>query len=116
MQIGIDLVKIDRIKLFIEKFGDKAKDRFLSKKEQKIALKIETIAGFWAAKEAASKALGTGIGQKCSFLDIKIKKDALNKPYIKFSKKIKKQFGIKKAILSITHEKEYAIAVVIIRK
>ena len=113
MEIGIDLVKIERIQNFINRFGKRALDRFLSKKEQKLATKIETIAGFWAAKEAASKALGTGIGKDCSFLDIKIKKTKSNKPYIKFSKKIKKKYKIKKASLSISHEKEYAIAVVI---
>jgi len=117
LQIGIDLVKISRIESFINKFGQNALDRFLSKKEQKLSKqRLNSIAGFWAAKEAASKALGTGIGKECSFFDIKIKKTKLGQPYIKFSKKIQKKYKIKKALLSITHEKEYAIAVVIIKK
>ena len=116
MQIGIDLVKISRIENFINRFGQNALNRFLSKKEQILTKqKITSIAGFWAAKEAASKALGTGIGKKCSFFDIKIKKTKLGQPYIKFSKKIQKKYKVKKASLSITHEKEYAVAVVIIK-
>ncbi len=63
-----------RNRKIIDKFGDKALSRFLSKKEIKIAKKVETIAGFWAIKEATSKALGVGIGKKLGFKDIKIYK------------------------------------------
>ena len=115
MQVGIDLVKISRIENFINRFGQKGVSRFLTKKEQLLTKqKINSIAGFWAAKEAASKALGVGITKECGFFDIKIKKTKSNKPYIKFSKKIRKKFKVKKASLSITHEKEYAVAVVIL--
>lgn len=111
--IGIDIVSVDRIKKMHEKFGDKFYDRFLSEDEKVLVKKVETAAGFWAAKEAASKAIGVGIGEICSFYDIKIKKDKNNAPKIKYSKLLRKKFKIEKSHLSITHDGGFAIAVVI---
>ena len=65
------------------------------------------------SQEAASKAIGTGIGGSCSFHDIKIKKDDLGAPKIKYKKEIRKKFGIKKSHLTITHDAGFAIAVVV---
>ncbi len=114
--IGIDLVKIDRIKNFKERFGDKVLKKFLSDEEIDLAKGINTIAGFWAAKEAISKALGLGICEKCSFFDIKIFKDERNKPYFKLSKHLIKEFQIVDLDLSITHDSGFAIAVACIQK
>ncbi|NOX14431.1 MAG: holo-ACP synthase [Epsilonproteobacteria bacterium] len=114
--IGIDLVKIDRIKNFTERFGDKALSKFLSKDEIKLAKSINTIAGFWAAKEAISKALGLGISKECSFFDIKIYKNERNKPYFKLSKHLIKEFDIIDLDLSITHDSGFAIAVATIQQ
>jgi holo-[acyl-carrier protein] synthase len=112
--IGIDIVSIDRIDKMIKKFNIKAIERFLSKKEIKLANnKIETIAGFWAAKEAASKAIGTGIGKKCTFADIRISKRKNGQPILSYKKNIKKRFKISSSSLSITHDKGIAIAVVV---
>jgi holo-[acyl-carrier protein] synthase len=111
--IGIDITSIDRIKRMYEKFGIKAYEKFLNPKEIELIKKPETAAGFWAAKEAASKALGTGIGVSCSFHDIKISKSELGAPLIKYRKKVRKAFGIKKSHLSITHDSGLVIAVVV---
>ena len=111
--IGIDITSINRIEKMYEKFGIKAYERFLNPEEIELIKKPETAAGFWAAKEAASKAIGTGIGDICSFYDIKIKKDKNNAPKIKYSKKLKKRFKIKKSSISITHDGGFAIAVVV---
>ena len=110
--IGIDITSIDRIKNMYDKFGRKAFERFLVDDEIELVKKVETAAGFWAAKEAASKAIGTGIGKECSFYDIKIKKDKKGAPKLKYSKTIRKRYKIKKSYLSITHDKGVAIAVV----
>lgn len=112
--IGIDLVKTSRIKGFIDRFGERAFCRFLSANEIALVKNYRTAAGFWAAKEAFSKALGVGIGSKCSFFDIEIHKNEYGAPYIKASKKVIEEFHIKDISLSITHEAEYAIAVVAI--
>ena len=112
--IGIDIVVISRIDKMIKKFGNKALKRFLSKDEIKLVKNSSTVAGFWAAKEAGSKAIGTGIGDKCSFHDIKISKSSRGQPQIKYKKKIRKQFNITKSSLSIAHDGGFAIAVVVI--
>lgn len=114
--VGIDIVSISRIEKMIEKFGEKALMRFLNEKEIALVKSPSTAAGFWAAKEAASKALGTGIGAECSFHDIKIKKDKRNAPKIKYSKSVRKKYKIKKAHVSITHDGGFAIAVVHLSK
>lgn len=110
--IGVDIVTISRIENMLEKFGNKALKRFLSNKEIDLVKSHSTAAGFWAAKEAASKAIGTGIGKQCSFHDIKISKDKNGAPKIKYTKEIRKAFKIKSSALSITHDGGFAIAVV----
>ena len=111
--IGIDITVISRIQKMIDKFGTKALKRFLSKKEIDLVKSSASYAGFWAAKEAASKAIGTGIGKQCGFQDIKITKSKSGQPQIKYKKKIRKKFNITKSALSITHDGGFAIAVVV---
>ena len=113
MMIGIDTVKISRIENMINKWGDKALNRFLSPSEKLLAKNNSSYAGYWAAKEAASKAIGTGIGKQCNFSDIKLRKSSLGQPLIKYKKHLRKKFNIKSSHLSITHDGEYAIAIVI---
>lgn len=114
--IGIDIVVISRIENMILKWGDKALKRFLNEDEIPLAKSPSNAAGLWAAKEAASKALGTGIGKECSFFDIKISKTTKNAPKIRFSKKIEKKYKIKNADLSITHDGGFAVAAVILKR
>ena len=111
--IGIDITVISRIQKMIDRFGDKALNKFLSKKEIMLGKSTSSYAGFWAAKEAASKAIGTGIGSHCSFHDIKIKKLPSGQPILKYKKKIRKKYNIKSTNLSITHDGGFAIAVVV---
>lgn len=114
--VGIDLVKISRIEKFYKKFGKKAWERFL--RDEEIALvknSSQRAASFWAAKEAVSKALGCGIGKECSFFDIWIHKDEKGKPYFTLPKPMIKKFQITQTSLSITHENDFAIAIVFIQ-
>ena len=110
--VGIAITVISRIEKLINKWGEKSLKRFLSSKEIALGKSTSTYAGFWAAKEAASKAIGTGIGAKCSFHDIKIKKSNLGQPLIKYKKHLRKEYNIKSSHLSITHDGGFAIAVV----
>ena len=102
--LGIDIVEVDRIKKLMDKnenflnkvFNEDEIERIKKRKEP-----YERAAGIFAAKEAIAKALGTGIG-KISFKDIKIKYIE-NQPYGEvFDKKFE---------LSISHERNYAVAV-----
>lgn len=112
--IGCDIVAISRIDKIFQRHGKSFLDKFLSKEEQKYIKNSTNIAGFWAAKEAISKALGVGISKECSFFDVQIYKNEKNAPFIKFSQKLIKNFDIKSSSLSISHDGGFAIAVVII--
>jgi holo-[acyl-carrier protein] synthase len=110
--IGIDLVKVERIESMISKFGSKALKKFLNDDEILLTNnKPNTISGFYAAKEAFSKAIKVGISKHCSFFDIEIKKDKRGAPFLSLSEKIKNKFDIKETSLSITHDGGFAIAV-----
>lgn len=114
--IGTDITEIRRIekaitrnKNFINKLFTKNEMDLWEKKN----FKLEFIAGRFAAKEAISKALGTGI-RDFNFKDIEIINDELGKPQVilkpkaeNIIRKISKSYKIH---LSISHEKEYAIA------
>jgi holo-[acyl-carrier protein] synthase len=112
--IGIDIIKTSRMQNMLDKFDQKALKKFLHADEIKLVKNYKTAAGFWATKEAVSKALGTGIGKECSFFDIKIYKDDKGAPKLSFSKELINTFELIQAQLSITHDGEYAIAVVIL--
>ena len=99
----------------IERFGERGLLRFLSHDEILLIKSYKTAAGFWAIKEAFSKALGTGIGKECSFHDIRIYKDTKGAPKVALSKKIVRDFNIQSVALSITHDGEYAVGVVTIK-
>lgn len=112
--IGIDIVELERIQKIVER-QEKFADRILTLNEKAVytglstGRKIEFLAGRFAAKEAFSKAYGTGIGKELSFLDIEIKTDGKGKPII--TKPLNE--GVH---LSISHSKDYAVAQVIIEK
>ena len=114
--IGIDLIKVSRMNSMIEKFGDKALKKFLSDDEIKLVKNYKTASGFWAVKEATSKALGVGIGKDCSFHDIKIVKTTKGAPEIILAPKIIQKYNISDTSVSISHDGEYAVAVVAIER
>lgn len=99
----------------MERFGDKALQKFLHEDEIQLVKSEKTAAGFWATKEAVAKALGCGIGKECSFMDIKIYKDHKGAPKLSFSSQLIERFKLVDAALSITHDGEYAISVVTLR-
>ncbi|NOZ91301.1 MAG: holo-ACP synthase [Epsilonproteobacteria bacterium] len=114
MKIGTDITVVSRIEKSIQKFGDKFIDRFLNIDEKERAKRVESIAGYWAAKEAVAKALGCGIGAELSFHDIVIYKDKKNAPHFRLIPKAQKYHKIKESSLSISHDGGFAIAVVVI--
>ena len=109
--IGIDIVSLSRFEKFLEKFPDKALKRFLNKDEISLIKTPQNAAGFFAAKEAISKALGTGISKDCSFEDMIIHKDKNGAPYFTLTKKIVDKYKIVDTSLSITHDGGFIIAV-----
>ncbi len=114
MKVGTDIIQIQRIDKLVKRYGIKFKQRFLSPKEIAVAKRIETLAGFWAAKEAIAKALGCGIGAQLTFHDIIIAKDHKGAPYFKLAKEAQEAHRIKDSSLSISHDGGFAIAVAVI--
>ena len=121
--IGIDIVENKRIKKLIK--NPLFKKRIYSIKELKqsntVSDKIAYFSKRFAAKEAFSKALGTGFRMNLNFKDIEVINDKMGKPYYvknkKITKIIQKNFKIKnfKCFLSISDEKNYSTAFAIIQ-
>ena len=118
--VGTDIVKIDRIKKIINRtpafvskcFTDKEKDYINSK-----AQKAQTVAGFFACKEAVSKALGTGF-TGFRLKDIEIYHSEYGGPKVELSSKIIDKFGLNHYLvhISISHSNEDAIAFAILER
>ena len=112
--IGIDGVEIARVDW--KKLGD----RVFSPKEleylrQKGAAAAESAAGMFAAKEAALKAAGTGIGP-LSLRDVWVEHEPCGRPVLGYSETFQSTAGFDRAHLSITHTKDLAFAQVILEK
>ena len=122
--IGVDSIENSRIKKSIEsqKFIKRIFTIDEISKSKKINNKISFFSKRFAAKEAFSKALGTGFRNNLNFKDISITNDKYGKPSIKISNKLqnflKKQFRTTKVTihLSISDEKKYSIAFVVLGK
>jgi len=114
MKIGTDIIQIKRVEKSLGKFGEKFKTKFLNESEIQFVKRTESVAGFWAAKEAIAKALGCGIGAELSFHDIMINKDHKGAPHFVLTKEAQKIHKIEKSSLSISHDGGFAIAVVAI--
>ena len=77
----------------------------------------EFIAGRWAAKEAFSKALGTGMCAECAFVEIEVLSDERGKPFIRLyaaTAETAKRLGVSRIHVSISHERELATAFVVL--
>ena len=118
--IGIDITEIKRLGGLFERQGDQLWERVLAPEERRAFTsekrRIEFLSGRWAAKEAASKAFGTGIGQ-ITFHDLVIQNDAAGAPYLTLKGnaiKFADEKGINRVHLSISHSDEYAVAQVIL--
>jgi holo-[acyl-carrier-protein] synthase len=117
--IGNDIIEIERIEKAILKEGFKNKvytQRELENIEKR-GNRMETYAGIFSAKEAISKAIGTGV-REFSLIDLEILNDDLGKPYVIVSEKLDKILKNKKESyqieISISHSKKYATAMAII--
>tara|TARA_B100001540_G_C15809153_1_gene643606 strand:- start:2037 stop:2423 length:387 start_codon:yes stop_codon:yes gene_type:complete len=122
--IGVDIVNNDRLKKLIKnkKFLKRVFTNIEQKKSIKLKNKLNYYSKRFAAKEAFSKAAGLGISKFLNFKDIEINNDKNGKPSINLNKLstsyLNKKFKVKsfKTNLSISDEKKYSIAYVIIEK
>ncbi|CAL4042867.1 Holo-[acyl-carrier-protein] synthase [Buchnera aphidicola (Anoecia corni)] len=119
--IGIDVVEIKRIHILIKNIKIKLAHRILSNNElKKYFLTKNTsifLAKHFAVKEASAKALGIGIQNGIFFNNFELYTEKLGKPKIRFlhnAKLLQKKFNIKHIHVSITKEKNYIHALVIL--
>lgn len=116
--IGTDIIEIDRIDrainntpMFLEKIFTKRELEELNKS----TLRVESVAGNFAVKEAVSKAVGTGM-RGFTFNDIEVFRDELGKPIVQVSDKVKDIIKVDNYIfnVSISHNRTCAIAFVVL--
>lgn len=110
--LGCDIVAISRFERLFE--NRHFYEKVFHESELEYLKNPSSLAGFYAAKEAAAKALGCGIGKECSFKDIQILKNQKGCPILSYSIKIKNIFSIEQTALSISHDAGFAIAVVVL--
>lgn len=119
--IGTDIVSIKRIEDALFRFGDRFLHRILNETEvaeyAQSAQPARFLAKRFAAKEAFSKAFGTGIGGEIGWHDVAVTHDERGKPIIKCSAALSARLAtceIKNSHISISDESEHAIAFVVI--
>jgi holo-[acyl-carrier protein] synthase len=119
--IGTDLVDIRRIAFVYQRFGTRFVSRILSPAEQSIfAMRHDPevfLASRFAAKEAIAKAFGQGFRGGLSMRDLVIQTNELGQPVVVFegyAKTLAAQKKVHGAMISISHEKNYAIAMAIL--
>ena len=118
--IGTDIIDITRIERVINRFGDRFKNRVFTKKEilkcEARKLSANSYAKRYAAKEACSKALGTGFRKSVYWRDIEVINNQYGKPSIKLHGKAKvilkniNKNSNTQIEVSLSDEKKYAIA------
>ena len=118
---GIDLIEIARIQQSLERYGQRFLDRVYTPAEQAFCLRkrkaAESMAARFAAKEAAAKALGTGIARGVNWLEIEVVRERGERPTLRFhgrAREIAAQLGVAHGALSITHSADLAMASVVL--
>lgn len=116
---GVDIVELERISRVLNRYGDRFVERLLTAAEQDHWLgrgaRLESLAGYWAAKEAVAKALGTGFVD-FGLSNIVITHDPLGRPLATFTEgaaALVSGLGITNMWLSISHSLTYAVATAI---
>jgi holo-[acyl-carrier protein] synthase len=120
---GIDIIEVARIGASHEKFGDRFLKRILRPDEIAYCLTHRNPAPFlaarFAAKEAISKAFGTGIGRQLGWQDMEVGRKESGEPFVILHEngaKLLSERGGAKVHLSLSHTEHYAAAVAILEK
>ena len=118
---GVDLIEVERIERALNRHGSRFLDRLFTPAEIEYcetggAHKCHRLAARFAAKEAALKALGTGLRAGVNWTDIEVVRDPLGKPSLRLYGKaagLAAEQGITQVHISLSHAKEYALAQVV---
>ena len=118
---GIDLIEVARIAASLEKFGDRLVNRILLPDEIAYCRSHKNPAPFlaarFAAKEAVSKAFGTGIGAALGWQDIEVRRKETGAPFVVLHGRGQELFaarGARQLHISLTHTEHYAAATAVL--
>ena len=113
-ELGIDIIKVGRIRDTLKKFGRRFARRVLTEAEDRyVRDRPETFAGRWAAKAAVSKVLGLGV-RGIGWTEIEIVRLPTGQPNVRLHRRAAaraEQLGMGRIAVSISHEAEYAVAI-----
>jgi len=113
-ELGIDIVKVARIRDALARFGERFSARVLTPTERRyVRDRPETFAGRWAAKEAVSKVLGLGV-RGVGWREIEIERLPTGQPAVVLHDRAARraeQLGMARIAVSISHEDDYAVAI-----
>lgn len=119
--LGIDQVDIDRVRRAYERHGERFVRRVFTEGERDYARRaadpVPRLSARFAAKEAAAKALGTGIAAGVRFDQLEVTRDEAGAPRLEMhgrAAEIARRLGIASVHLSITHTPQSATAIVIL--
>ncbi len=120
--VGIDLVEIPRLEASLQRTGDVFLAKVYHPREleglpSNPARRLEYLAGRWAAKEALAKALGTGITERCALKEVCVLNREDGSPVMTLegaALRTAEERGVRRILLSLSHEKNYATAIVLL--
>ena len=119
--IGVDLVECARIQHSIDRFGYRFLHRVFTDGEIEYSMSMKFparhLAARFAAKEAVSKAFGTGIGKAMGWRDIDIRKKPSGEPVLVFSgpaQELAAKRGVASAFVTLSHTEHHAIACIVL--
>jgi holo-[acyl-carrier protein] synthase len=119
--VGIDIIEVARIRSSYERFGERFVNRILLPNEIAYCLSHKVPAPFlaarFAAKEAISKAFGTGIGAQLGWQDMEVGRKETGEPFVilhEGGKKLLEERRARVVLISLSHTQEHAAAVAIL--
>ncbi len=115
--IGTDIIEIRRFKKLMQRHPKRFLKRLFTEQEQAYCSLYKDpekhFTARFAAKEAVSKALGTGFGSKLRFQDLSIINSSEGKPMVILSEEAQKKFNDPKIEISMSHSQAYATAIAV---
>ena len=119
--LGIDIIEVARVQSSVERFGERFLNRLLLPDEiaycQQHKVPGPFVAVRFAAKEAISKAFGTGIGAHLGWHDMEVRRKESGEPFVVLHGKGRELFatrGAKQLLISLSHTQNYATAVAVL--
>src|SRR5678815_4968298 len=119
--IGVDMVEVERIQHSLDRFGERFMKRVFTEGEiaycRSMKFSARHFAARFAAKEAVSKAFGTGVGKAMGWRNIDIQKKPSGEPFLVLSgpaKELATQRGVTAALVTLSHTEHHAVACVVL--